>query len=84
METQVLSTGAPAGRAPRRLRRPRYTLVTGAYYILYSDLPRNGPEPDGDTISFLPDSDDLVQSLRRFSGVGPDRRHLGTDRKSVV
>lgn len=78
METQVLSTGAPAGRAPRRVRRPRYTLVTGAYYILYSDLPRNGPEPDGDTISFLPDSDDLVRSLRWFSGVGPDRRHLGT------
>jgi endonuclease YncB( thermonuclease family) len=56
---------------------PRYFLISGHYYILYPDLPRNGPEPDGDTITFLPDSDDLVRDLPRFSGRGPDRRHLG-------
>ncbi|MGH3965445.1 MAG: thermonuclease family protein [Pseudonocardiaceae bacterium] len=57
---------------------PRYTLITGEFYIRYDDLPRNGPEPDGDTINFLPDSDDLVQNLPRFSGRRPDRRHLDT------
>ncbi len=57
---------------------PRYTLIRGEFYIRYPDLPRNGPEPDGDTISFLPDNDDLVGSLPRFGNTGPDRRHLGT------
>ena len=57
---------------------PRYTLIRGEFYIRYPDLPRNGPEPDGDTISFLPDNDDLVRSLPRFDNIGPDRRHLGT------
>ena len=41
-------------------------------------MPRNGPEPDGDTGNFLPDNDDLVRGLPRFNQVGPDRRHLGT------
>jgi hypothetical protein len=57
---------------------PRYTLIRGEFYIRYPDLPRNGPEPDGDTINFLPDNDDLVRSLPRFDNIGPDRRHLGT------
>lgn len=57
---------------------PRYTLVLGTFYILYPDLPNNGPEPDGDTISFLPDDDRVVRRLHRISGVAPDRRHLGT------
>ena len=56
---------------------PRYTLLTGDFYILYPDLPRNGPQPDGDTISFFPDNDDVVQNLKRFSGVRPERKHLG-------
>lgn len=63
---------------PRRTRKLRYTLITGDYYILYPDLPRNGPQPDGDTINFLPDDDDLVQNLPRFSGRAPERKHLGT------
>ena len=46
---------------------PRYRLIRGDFYVLYPDLPRNGPEPDGDTISFLPENDDLVQALPRFS-----------------
>ncbi|HEX2264284.1 MAG TPA: hypothetical protein VHH52_11110 [Pseudonocardiaceae bacterium] len=57
---------------------PRYTLIRGEFYIRYPDLPRNGPEPDGDTINFLPDNDDLVRGLPRFDNIGPDRRHLGT------
>ena len=57
---------------------PRYTLVLGDFFIRYPDLPRNGPEPDGDTINFLPDNDSLVRDLPRFSNIGPDRRHLGT------
>jgi hypothetical protein len=57
---------------------PRYTLITGDFYVRYPDLPRNGPEPDGDTVNFLPDNDDLVRGLPRFNQVGPDRRHLGT------
>ena len=57
---------------------PRYTMIRGEFYIRYPDLPRNGPEPDGDTINFLPDNDDLVRTLPRFNGVPPERRHLGT------
>jgi endonuclease YncB( thermonuclease family) len=57
---------------------PRYVLISGEFYVLYPDLPRNGPEPDGDTISFLPDHDDLVWALPRFNGRPPDRKHLGT------
>jgi hypothetical protein len=26
----------------------------------------------------LPDNEDLIQALPRFSNVGPERRHLGT------
>ncbi|MFE2124543.1 hypothetical protein ACFW9U_28325 [Rhodococcus aetherivorans] len=57
---------------------PRYTLIMGAFYILYPDRPSQGPEPDGDTINFLPDNDDLIWALARFSGARPERRHLGT------
>ena len=60
------------------MAQPRYTLIAGDFYILYPDLPGNGPEPDGDTINFLPDHDGLVQNLQRFSNKAPDRRHLGT------
>jgi endonuclease YncB( thermonuclease family) len=57
---------------------PRYVLITGDFYVLYPDLPGNGPEPDGDTITFLPVHDELVQALPRFNGTRPDRKHLGT------
>jgi hypothetical protein len=56
---------------------PRYRLIRGDLYVLYPDLPRNGPEPDGDTISLLPDNDDLVQALPRFGDTPADRKHLG-------
>jgi hypothetical protein len=49
-----------------------YTLLQGWFVIRYSDLPRQGPEPDGDTIKFLPDSPGLVEGLPRRSGRPPD------------
>lgn len=58
--------------------RPRYTLIKGSFYILYPDLPKNGPQPDGDTINFLPDNDQLIPNLKRFSGRSAERKHLNT------
>ena len=48
-----------------------YTLLKGQFVIRYPDLPRSGPEPDGDTIKFLPDSPDIVLNLPRISGRAP-------------
>lgn len=31
-----------------------YTLLRGEFVIRYPDLPREGPEPDGDTVKFAP------------------------------
>jgi endonuclease YncB( thermonuclease family) len=49
-----------------------YTLLRGSFVIRYPDLPRQGPEPDGDTIKFRPDTPALVEALPRRSGVPPD------------
>ena len=49
-----------------------YTVLTGDFVIRYPDLPRGGPEPDGDTVKFAPDSPALVERLRRLSGNAPD------------
>ena len=56
----------------RRPRTPRYTLIKGQYSIHNPNNPRRGPEPDGDTVTFFPDSLDLVRALKRFSGRAPD------------
>ncbi|MGW0807347.1 lamin tail domain-containing protein [Nonomuraea sp. NPDC002799] len=40
--------------------------------IRYPDLPRQGPEPDGDTVKFKPDSPALVEALPRRSGRPPN------------
>jgi Lamin Tail Domain len=45
-----------------------YTLLRGSFVIRYPDLPRQGPEPDGDTVKFLPDTPSLVETLPRRSG----------------
>ncbi|WP_459803647.1 lamin tail domain-containing protein [Herbidospora sp. RD11066] len=45
--------------------------------IRYPDLPRQGPEPDGDTIKFLPDTPALVEALPRPSGTSPDLNRRG-------
>jgi endonuclease YncB( thermonuclease family) len=49
-----------------------YTLLRGEFVIRYPDLPRGGPEPDGDTVKFAPDSRALVELLPRISGRAPD------------
>jgi hypothetical protein len=59
----------------RKPRTPRYTLIKGQYSIHNPDKPRQGPQPDGDTITFVPDSVDLVRGLRRLSGMAPDIRN---------
>jgi endonuclease YncB( thermonuclease family) len=54
-----------------------YTLLRGEFVIRYPDLPREGPEPDGDTVKFAPDSRALVESLPRISGRAPDLNGRG-------
>jgi endonuclease YncB( thermonuclease family) len=49
-----------------------YTLLRGSFVIRYPDLPRQGPEPDGDTVKFRPDTPALVEALPRRSGTPPD------------
>ncbi len=49
-----------------------YMLLRGVFVIRYPDLPRQGPEPDGDTVKFRPDSPLLVEGLPRRSGTPPD------------
>ena len=58
--------------------RPRYTVVTGEFHIFYPDLPRSGPQPDGDTITFKPDDPSIVERLQRFSGRAPKFNGRGT------
>ena len=54
-----------------------YTLLTGEFVIRYPDLPRGGPQPDGDTVKFAPDSPALVDALPRPSGGRPDINQRG-------
>lgn len=49
----------------------RYTLIKGQFHIFYPDMPRQGPEPDGDTLKFLADDPTLVEGLQRFGYRGP-------------
>lgn len=53
-------------------RKSRYTLIKGKYWIHYPDIPRQGPEPDGDTVRFEPDNPQFVLNLPWHSGRGPD------------
>jgi len=54
-----------------------YTLLRGQFVIRYPDLPRQGPEPDGDTVKFRPDTPALVEALPRRSGTPPDLNARG-------
>jgi Lamin Tail Domain len=54
-----------------------YTLLRGEFVIRYDDLPREGPEPDGDTVKFKPDSPALIETLPRVSGRAPDINSRG-------
>jgi endonuclease YncB( thermonuclease family) len=47
-------------------------MLHGQFVIRYPDLPRGGPEPDGDTVKFRPDSPVLVEALSRRSGTPAD------------
>lgn len=40
-----------------------YAVITGTFHIFYPDKPRNGPEPDGDTLRFEPDTRRLIERL---------------------
>ena len=58
----------------------RYRTIAGEFHIHYPDIPRQGPQPDGDTITFKPDAPGSVWSLTRFGNHGPDfngRGNLG-------
>lgn len=48
-----------------------YTMLLGQFVIRYPDIPRQGPEPDGDTVKFKPDTPGLVETLPRRSGRPP-------------
>ncbi|KAL5350657.1 hypothetical protein ACLOAV_004226 [Pseudogymnoascus australis] len=54
-----------------------YTLLYGQFVIRYPDIPNQGPEPDGDTIKFLPDDPQLVMDLPRISGIKPQINKRG-------
>jgi endonuclease YncB( thermonuclease family) len=49
-----------------------YTTLRGEFVIRYPDSPRQGPEPDGDTVKFQPDTPALVEGLPRRSGTPAD------------
>lgn len=42
-----------------------YTLIKGTFHIHYPENPRSGPQPDGDTLKFLPETRQLIESLPR-------------------
>ena len=54
-----------------------YTVLRGHFVIRYPDLPTQGPEPDGDTIKFRPDTPGLVETIPRPSGRPPDLNARG-------
>ncbi len=59
----------------KKPKKSRYTLIKGQYWIHNPDRPRQGPQPDGDTIRFEPDALDLIRRLPRFSGTAPSIRN---------
>lgn len=54
-----------------------YKLIKGQFVIRYLDLPKSGPEPDGDTIKFLPNKRALVEALEEISSTPPDLNDRG-------
>ncbi|MDY7101071.1 MAG: hypothetical protein S0880_07770 [Actinomycetota bacterium] len=49
-----------------------YRYIRGEFVVRYADDGCGGPQPDGDTARFHPDNPDLVRTLERFGGSGPD------------
>ena len=72
-----------------------YTLIKGTLHIHYPDNPLNGPEPDGDTLKFMPNNRGLIDDLPRagrppkftqtgittirFEGIDALETHFGVD-----
>src|SRR5690348_3225122 len=54
-----------------------YTLLYGEFVIRYPDLPKQGPEPDGDTMKFAPADQELVWKIPRRSGRPPNINRRG-------
>lgn len=46
--------------------KSRYTLLKGQFYVFFAENPKGGPEPDGDTVRFIPNKPFKVLDLRRF------------------
>ncbi len=61
----------------KKPKKSRYTVIKGKFWIHYPDMPRQGPEPDGDTVTFQADDLALVRKLPRFSGRGPNINKRG-------
>jgi hypothetical protein len=51
-----------------KVAKARYTLLKGQFYVFFEEDPDGGPEPDGDTVRFIPDDPFRVLPLRRFGG----------------
>ncbi|WKN46303.1 lamin tail domain-containing protein [Tunicatimonas pelagia] len=76
-----------------------YRLIKGEFHVHYPDLPLSGPEPDGDTIKFLPDNPSLVDALSasgrsatfnrrgminlRFEGIDALETHFGDSHQNL-
>ena len=58
--------------------KPRYKIIAGEFWIHYPDIPRQGPQPDGDTITFKPNDRSLVTSLKKYGSFWPDFNKRGT------
>lgn len=54
-----------------------YTVLHGEFVIRYPDIPRQGPQPDGDTVKFAPSNPGLVERLPRPSGGSPKLNSRG-------
>ena len=51
-----------------------YTIIHGSYTIFYPEMPKSGPEPDGDTLKFIPDDPSIIWKLPRLSGRSPNMK----------
>lgn len=54
------------------MSKPRFTLIKGEFHIFYPDAPNNGPQPDGDTITFHPDDLYWIITLKTDGYTKPD------------
>jgi hypothetical protein len=64
-------------------KKSRYTVIKGKFWIHYPDMPRQGPEPDGDTVTFQPDDVTLVRQLPRVLGPQPQDQHARQYRRPL-